>query len=54
MNIYRYYALTAASALLNYTEKVLNIFYARESLRVEYQESEGFTIIGLISQISVL
>lgn len=53
MQNFRYYALTAASALINYIENVLNIVYAYNSLKVEYQESEGYAIIGNFYLISI-
>lgn len=46
---HRYYALTAASALINYIENVLNVIYAFNTLKVEYQELEGYAIIGKLS-----
>lgn len=43
---FRYYALSAAAALLTYTESTLYVFYAKESIKIDYQESEDSTIIG--------
>ncbi|KAK5649224.1 hypothetical protein RI129_000253 [Pyrocoelia pectoralis] len=38
---HKYYALAAAGALLTYAERTLYIMYAKESVKVEYQESES-------------
>lgn len=47
MEIYsRYYALTAASALFKFLQNNLNVFYASGSINIEYQESEGYALIG--------
>lgn len=43
---HRFYCLTAAAALLTYTETSLCVVYNKKSLKVEYQESEGYCIIG--------
>ncbi|GJQ80913.1 hypothetical protein Trydic_g4730 [Trypoxylus dichotomus] len=42
-----YYCLTAASALLTYIESALFVIYNKQSLKVEYQESEGYCIIDV-------
>lgn len=42
----RYYALAAASALLTYIQDHLYIYYSAGTIKIEYQESEGHTIIG--------
>ncbi|KAL3273960.1 hypothetical protein HHI36_015383 [Cryptolaemus montrouzieri] len=44
---HKYYALTAASALLRFLQGNLNIFYASGSIRIDYQESEGYAIIDV-------
>ncbi|KAK9888019.1 hypothetical protein WA026_000303 [Henosepilachna vigintioctopunctata] len=44
---HRYYALTAASALLKFLQNNLNIFYAGGSIKIDYQESEGYAIIDI-------
>lgn len=44
--LHKYYCLSAASALLMYIENVRNVYYARESVKVVYEESEGSMIIG--------
>ncbi|KAF5303174.1 hypothetical protein FQA39_LY10087 [Lamprigera yunnana] len=44
---HRYYALAAAAALLSYVETKLCVIYAKESIKIEYQESEGCTIIDV-------
>ncbi|KAF5308796.1 hypothetical protein FQR65_LT06029 [Abscondita terminalis] len=44
---HRYYALTAAGALLSYAEVNLYVMYAKESIKIEYQESEGYAIIDV-------
>ncbi|XP_022916222.2 mutS protein homolog 4-like [Onthophagus taurus] len=43
----KYYCLAATAALLNYIETVLFVFYSKQSLKIEYQESEGFAIIDV-------
>ncbi|XP_015838166.1 mutS protein homolog 4 isoform X2 [Tribolium castaneum] len=42
---HKYYALAAASALTTYLQTYLNIYYAKESINISYQESEGYAII---------
>ncbi|RZC37285.1 mutS protein -like 4-like [Asbolus verrucosus] len=44
---HKYYALAAASALVTYLQNNLNIYYANESLNVNYQESEGYAVIDV-------
>ncbi|GJQ80916.1 hypothetical protein Trydic_g4733 [Trypoxylus dichotomus] len=44
---HKYYCLTAASALLTYIESALFVIYNKQSLKVEYQESEGYCIIDV-------
>ncbi|XP_056640298.1 uncharacterized protein LOC130447479 [Diorhabda sublineata] len=44
---HRYYALAAASALLTYVQDNFYIYYARESLKIDYQESEGYAHIDI-------
>lgn len=44
---HKYYCLSAASALLLYIENVKNVYYARESVKVVYEESEGSMIIDI-------
>jgi len=44
---YRFYALSAAAALLKYIEYTQNVVIASRSLKVEYQVTEGATIIDL-------
>ncbi|KAK4879853.1 hypothetical protein RN001_007999 [Aquatica leii] len=44
---HRYYALAAAAALLSYAETNLYVIYAKESIKIEYQESEGYAIIDV-------
>ncbi|KAK9744780.1 MutS domain V [Popillia japonica] len=43
----KYYCLTAASALFTYTESSLFVIYNKQSLKVEYQESEGYCTIDV-------
>lgn len=43
---HKYYCLSAAAALLLYIESIRNVYYARESVKVSYEESEGSMIIG--------
>uniref|UniRef100_A0AAR5QIN8 DNA mismatch repair protein MutS connector domain-containing protein n=1 Tax=Dendroctonus ponderosae TaxID=77166 RepID=A0AAR5QIN8_DENPD len=42
----RYYALAAASGLLTYLQDNMFIYYASNSIKLEYQTSEGYAIIG--------
>lgn len=42
----RYYALSAAAALLKYVEFIQNIVFAPASLRVKFHGSEKTTLIG--------
>ncbi|KAK9744776.1 MutS domain II [Popillia japonica] len=44
---HKYYCLTAASALFTYTESSLFVIYNKQSLKVEYQESEGYCTIDV-------
>jgi hypothetical protein len=48
----RYYALAAASALVTYLQNNLNIYNAKASINVSYQESEGYAIIGAYQTVS--
>lgn len=43
---HKYYCVAAASAVLSYVESNRNVYYAKESVKVVYQESEGSMIIG--------
>lgn len=42
----RFYALTAAAAVLKYVEYIQCIVFARETLKIEYHSSENTMIIG--------
>lgn len=42
----RYYALASVSALMSYCESNLNRYFAKQSMWIEYEESEGFAMIG--------
>lgn len=42
----RYYALSASSALITYIQDTLFVYYGAGTIKIEYQESEGNTIIG--------
>ncbi|KAG5871912.1 hypothetical protein JTB14_025004 [Gonioctena quinquepunctata] len=44
---HRYYALAAASALLTYIQDSTFIYYAGGSIKIDYQESEGYAIIDV-------
>ncbi|CAH0563731.1 unnamed protein product [Brassicogethes aeneus] len=44
---YKYYALASASALLVYINSTLYCYYASGTLKVEYQESEGYAFIDV-------
>lgn len=44
---HKYYCLSAASALLRYIENIKNVYYARETVKVAYEESEGSMIIDI-------
>ncbi|KAB0793781.1 hypothetical protein PPYR_13401 [Photinus pyralis] len=46
---HRYYALAAAGGLLTYAEVTLYVMYAKESVKIEYQESEGCAIIDVVT-----
>nr|CAH7744003.1 unnamed protein product [Callosobruchus chinensis]CAH7753710.1 unnamed protein product [Callosobruchus chinensis] len=43
---HRYYAVAAASALITHIQENLFIYYAKGTIKIEYQESEGYAIIG--------
>ncbi|KAJ8916137.1 hypothetical protein NQ315_004504 [Exocentrus adspersus] len=43
----RYYALAAASALITYVYDNLYVYYAAGSIKIDYQESEGYAIIDV-------
>ncbi|KAH1025378.1 hypothetical protein HUJ05_010113 [Dendroctonus ponderosae] len=43
----RYYALAAASGLLTYLQDNMFIYYASNSIKLEYQTSEGYAIIDI-------
>lgn len=42
----RYYALASASALMSYCELNLNRYFAKQSMWIEYEESDGYAMIG--------
>lgn len=42
----RYYALASVSALMSYCELNLNRYFGQHSMWIEYEESEGFAMIG--------
>nr|CAI5857307.1 unnamed protein product [Callosobruchus analis] len=42
---HRYYAVAAASALITHIQENLFIYYAKGTIKIEYQESEGYAII---------
>lgn len=44
--MFRFYALTAAAAVLKYVEYIQCVVFARESLKIEYHSSENTMIIG--------
>lgn len=44
--VLRYYALAATSALLSYIQDNLYIYYAAGTIKIDYQESEGYALIG--------
>ncbi|XP_018566348.1 uncharacterized protein LOC108907240 [Anoplophora glabripennis] len=44
---HRYYALAAASALVTYVQDNLFVYYAPASIKIDYQESEGYAIIDV-------
>lgn len=46
VTVCRFYALTAAAAVLKYVEYIQCIVFARESLKIEYHSSENTMIIG--------
>ncbi|XP_017770961.1 PREDICTED: mutS protein homolog 4-like [Nicrophorus vespilloides] len=46
---HKYYALAATSALFAYIESKLYKYFASESMKVEYQESEGYAIIDVFT-----
>lgn len=50
---FRFYALTAAAAVLKYVEYIQCVVFARESLKIEYHSSENTMIIG-ISRIKLI
>ncbi|XP_050297732.1 uncharacterized protein LOC126737078 isoform X2 [Anthonomus grandis grandis] len=43
----RYYSLAAASGLLNYLQDSMFIYYASQTIKLEYQASEGYAIIDV-------
>ncbi|CAH1129253.1 unnamed protein product [Ceutorhynchus assimilis] len=43
----RYYALAAASGLLTYLQDILYIYYSTNSIKIDYQASEGYAIIDI-------
>ncbi|XP_060516241.1 uncharacterized protein LOC132695793 [Cylas formicarius] len=43
----RYYALAAAAALITYLRETLRVGYVRHSIKLDYQASEGYTIIDV-------
>ncbi|CAG9812751.1 unnamed protein product [Phaedon cochleariae] len=44
---HRYYALAAASALITYIQDHVFIYYAPGTIKVDYQESEGYAVIDV-------
>ncbi|XP_071446846.1 mutS protein homolog 4-like [Hetaerina americana] len=44
---HKFYALSAAAALLKYVEYIQNLIFAPKSLKVEYQGSQNTTIIAI-------
>ncbi|CAH1101190.1 unnamed protein product [Psylliodes chrysocephalus] len=44
---HRYYALAATSALLSYIQDNLYIYYAAGTIKIDYQESEGYALIDV-------
>ncbi|XP_052741489.1 mutS protein homolog 4 [Bicyclus anynana] len=54
--LHKFYALTAAAAVLKYVEYVQCIVFARESLKVEYHSSENTMIIdvGTATQLELV
>ena len=55
---FRYYALATTAALLKYVEHIQHIVYEPKSMKIEFQTSQGATLIGklkyLISLINTL
>ncbi|KOB67187.1 Uncharacterized protein OBRU01_20171, partial [Operophtera brumata] len=47
--LHKFYALTAAAAVLKYVEYIQCIVFARETLKIEYHSSENTMIIGNFS-----
>ncbi|XP_066248399.1 uncharacterized protein [Euwallacea similis] len=43
----RYYALAAASGLLTYLQDNLFIYYATDSIHIEYEASEGYAVVDI-------
>ncbi|XP_066140533.1 LOW QUALITY PROTEIN: uncharacterized protein [Euwallacea fornicatus] len=43
----RYYALAAASGLLTYLQENLFIYYATDSIYIEYEASEGYAVVDI-------
>ncbi|KAJ8975293.1 hypothetical protein NQ317_011634, partial [Molorchus minor] len=41
----RYYALAAAAGLISYVQDSLFIYYSAGSIKIDYQEPEGYAII---------
>ncbi|XP_061383646.1 mutS protein homolog 4-like [Danaus plexippus] len=54
--IHKFYALTAAAAVLKYVEYIQCIVFARESLKIEYHSSENTMIIdvGTATQLELV
>lgn len=44
---FRYYALAATSALFTYIQDGLSVYYNQGTIKVNYEESEGHTIIDI-------
>ncbi|XP_045448191.1 mutS protein homolog 4-like [Melitaea cinxia] len=49
--LHKFYALTAAAAVLKYVEYIQCIVFARESLKIEYHSSDNTMIIGNKTQL---
>ncbi|CAH0585557.1 unnamed protein product [Chrysodeixis includens] len=54
--VHKFYALTAAAAVLKYVEHIQCIVFARESLKIEYHSSENTMIIdvGTATQLELV
>ncbi|KAG8977624.1 MutS protein msh4 [Tulasnella sp. 425] len=50
---FRYYALSAASALFKYTESRLNVIFATQSLRIKYRGVEGTMMIDTDTAVNL-